>query len=113
MRLETNIKLITCILPKGNALPLQEALVKEKKIDSGNFHFGRGVGRDSHIKDIGIGEQEEREILEVIVPGDEADELFEFMFFTAEMDMAHGGMIYVTPIIQTTAMTLPEITGEP
>ena len=113
MQLETNTKLITCILPKGNALSLQQALVKEKNIDSGNFHFGRGIGRDSHIKDIGIGEQEEREILEVVVQEEEADELFEFMFFTSEMDKAHGGMIYVTPIIQSTGMTLAEITGDP
>ena len=110
MRFETNTKLITCILPKGKALLMQQALVDEKNIHDGNFHFGRGVGRGSHIQDIGIGEQEEREILEVIVPAEQADELFEFMFFNAEMDEAHGGMIYVTSMIRSTAMTLPEIT---
>ena len=112
MQLENDTKLITCILPKGTALPLQHVLVNEKGIDSGNFHFGRGVGRDTHIKDIGIGEQEEREILEVVVPAAEADDLFEFMFSAAEMNKPHGGMIYVTPILRSTVMTLPEISEE-
>ena len=112
MRFETNTKLITCILPKGKALPMQQELVDEKNIHAGNFHFGRGVGRGSHIQDIGIGEQEEREILEVIVSAEQSDGLFEFMFFAAEMDEAHGGMIYVTSMIRSTAMTLQEITEE-
>ncbi len=112
MQLESDTKLITCILPKGKALPLQQALVDEKNIDSGNFHFGRGVGRETHIRDIGIGEQEEREILEVIVAAKEADSIFDFMFCTAEMDKPHGGMIYVTPIVRSTVMTLPEITED-
>ena len=110
MHLENDTKLITCILPKGKALLLQQALSEEKNIYSGNFHYGRGVGRDAHIKDIGIGEQEEREILEVAVSADEADSIFEFMFFAAEMDKPHGGMIYVTPITRSNIMTLPEIT---
>ncbi len=55
MQKETNTKLITCILPKGKAMPLQEALVEKKKLQSGNFHFGRGVGRDFQIKHSGIG----------------------------------------------------------
>lgn len=112
MHFETNTKLITCILPKGKALPLQRALVDEKNIHAGNFHFGRGVGRDSHIRDRGIGEQQERELLEVVVPADQADELFEFMYLTAEMDQAHGGMIYITTMNRSTLMTLPDIPEE-
>ena len=62
-----NTKLIACVLPKGRAMPLQQALVDEKGIQCGNFHFGRGIGRDSHIRERGIGEQQEREIFDLPV----------------------------------------------
>ncbi|MBT4161444.1 MAG: hypothetical protein HOC70_14355 [Gammaproteobacteria bacterium] len=104
-----NTKLIACVLPKGRAMPLQQALVDEKGIQCGNFHFGRGIGRDSHIRERGIGEQQEREIFEVVVSEDMADEIFEYIFFKAEMSEPHGGMIYMTDVPRSTVMTLPEL----
>ena len=112
MQYDTNTKLITCILPKGKAFPLQQALVDKHNIYAGNYHFGRGVGRASHIRDRGIGNQQEREIIEVVVPADKAEELFEFMFLNAEMDEAHGGMIYMTSIPRSTIMTVPDAPHE-
>ncbi len=109
VKFETTNKLIACVLPKGRARALQQSLVDQKNIHSGNFHYGRGVGRESHIRDRGIGEQQEREIFEVIVPADRADEIFEFIFFEADMDERHGGMINMTDAQRSTVMTLPEI----
>jgi len=109
MDYDTNTKLITCILPKGKAFPMQQALVDKQGIYAGNYHFGRGVGRASHR---GIGGQQEREILEVVVPADKAEELFEFLFLTAEMDEAHGGMMYMTSMPRSTIMTVPEVPSE-
>lgn len=105
----TENKLIACVLPKGKARPLQEALAKEKGIQSGNFHHGRGVGRDSHIRDRGIGEQQERDIFEVVVEPEKADEIFEYIFMQAEMYEPHGGMIYMLACPRSTLMTLPDI----
>ena len=81
MNVTSSVKLITCVLPKGRALKLHNALIEQKDIHTGNFHGGRGVGREVKMQDRGIGEQLEREILEVVVPAERADELFEFMFF--------------------------------
>lgn len=112
VRFETSTKLIACILPKGRARALQQALVDKKDIHCGNFHYGRGVGRDSHIRDRGIGEQQEREIFEVVVSAEQADDIFEFIFFEAAMDEPHGGMVYMTTTPRSTAMNLPEIPDE-
>ena len=109
---ETDTKIIACILPKGRARALQQSLVEHKGIQTGTFHYGRGVGRDSHIRDRGIGEQQERDIFEVIVQADQAEEIFEFIFFEAEMDEPHGGMIYMKKAERSTVMTLPEIEPE-
>lgn len=104
-----NTKLITCVLPKGKCRPLQQALVDEHGIISGNFHYGRGIGRDSHIRDRGIGEQQEREIFEVIVDEDKADEIFEFIYFKADMSEPHGGVIYMSAVPRASVMTLPDL----
>lgn len=112
MNASANAKLITCILPKGRALALQRTLLAEQQLVAGNFHFGRGVGRDSHIRDRGIGEQQEREIFELIVPAQKADDLFEFIFFEAGMDEPHGGMIFITDVKMSTEFSLPDVTWE-
>lgn len=104
----TNGKLITCILPKGRAYALQQALMEERDIHSVNFHRARGVGR-TQVTTRGIGEQQEKEILEAIVSEDVADELFEFMFFKGEMDQPHGGFIYMTSLPSATEMLIPDL----
>ncbi len=109
---DTNARLITCILPKGRARALQQVLVDERGIQTGTFHYGRGVGRESHIRDRGIGEQQEREVFDVIVDNDVAEELFAYIFAEAKMDEPHGGMIYMTAIPRTTRMTLPDLPKE-
>ena len=111
VRYTTDTKLITCVLPKGRALSLHRYLIDEQGIQSGTYHHGRGVGRDS-IRDRGIGEQQERDVLEVVVPADRADELFEAMFFAASMDEPHGGFIYMTAMPRSTAMQLPDVPAE-
>ena len=108
----TDAKLITCILPKGAAYPLQQALIEKKGIHSVNFHRARGLGRFSPISARGIGEQQEKEILEVTVEKEKADELFEYVFFNGEMNHAHGGIVYMSGVPKTTQMIMPEIPNE-
>ena len=109
LEISTQTRLITCILPKGRARPLQEALIEDHGIHSGTFHYARGVGRESHIRDRGIGEQQEREVFEVLVEAERADEIFEYIFSKARMSDPHGGMIYMAVLPRATLMTVPEI----
>ncbi len=108
----TDAKLITCILPKGQAYPMQKMLAEKKGIRSVNFHRARGVGRFSPLTARGIGEQQEKEILELTVPADIADELFEYIFFEGEMNHAHGGIIYMVSVPKATTMRLPDLDEE-
>ncbi len=108
----TPAKLITCILPKGRAHALQKVLVEERGIHEVNFHHARGLGRFSPLSARGIGEQQEKEILEVTVSEADADELFEFMFFRGEIDEPHGGIIYMTSVPRATRLELPDMPSE-
>lgn len=109
MHLQTDAKLITCVLPKGRARKLHQALIDQQGIETGNWHGARGVGREAKLYERGIGEQLEREIFEVTVPADRADELFEFMFFESDMDERHGGIIYITSLPQTSVWQAPTV----
>ena len=60
-------KLITCILPKGAAMPVVEKLRAEMKITTANVGNTRGVGRLTPLAYRGVGEQTEKEVLTVAV----------------------------------------------
>ena len=104
-----NAKLITCILPKGRAQGLKQEMMEEKEVHIVKFDRARGVGRFSPITARGIGEQQEKEILEATVAEEDADELFEYMFFKGEMNQPHGGIIYMTSLPKATEMLVPDL----
>ncbi|WP_426416152.1 hypothetical protein [Aestuariirhabdus sp. LZHN29] len=101
-------KLITAILPKGRAAPLIKTLVHERGINRINVNHARGVGRLTPLRHRGVGESTEKEIVTVIATVDEADELFEFIFFAAEINRPHGGLMYQQPLTAATLFNMPE-----
>ncbi len=102
-------RLITCILPKGRARLIQEMLAETYDLHGANFHGARGVGRFSPLSTRGIGGQQEKEVLEVCVSAEQADEVFEKMFFAGEMDQPHGGIIYMARLTTGMALTMPTL----
>ena len=72
----------------------------------------RGVGRFSSMREQGIGSQLEKEILEVTVSADQADSIFEYMFFQADMNHPHSGIIFMNEAPQATPMLLPDLPPE-
>lgn len=101
-------RLITCILPKGKARLVQEALAGED-VHSANVHGARGVGRFSMASAGALGAQPEKEVLEVCVSADRAQALFEAMYFAGEMNQPHGGIIFMTRLQRGMSMQLPEL----
>ena len=87
---------IICILPKGRVSQVETGLIEEYGIHSANFNHARGVGRFSVLSASGLGEQREKDVLEVTVKEDIADEIFEYIYFKADMNQPHGGVVYMT-----------------
>lgn len=104
-----NAKQIVCIVPKGRGQQLVEALSSEKGIYNSNFSGARGVGRSGSVQDRGVGEQQERDVFSVTVGADQADEIFEFLYYKAELNEPHNGLIYMQAAPKTTVMTIPEL----
>lgn len=105
-------KMISCILPKGRAIGLQQAIIEERGIDSVNFHRARGVGRSSAGGAGGIGAQQEREVLEVIIPAEQADELFSYIYDKARIGERHGGIMFMQKVPRVSVLTMPDLPRE-
>ena len=71
-----------------------EQLFNEHGIDRVNVNHARGVGKITPHRHRGIDETSEKEILTVVVEADRADELFEYIYFEAEINRPHGGLIF-------------------
>jgi hypothetical protein len=105
-------RLLTCIVPKGVAAGLQKALIERWQLHAANIHHARGVGRNVPLSKRGIGEQLEKEILEVVLESGIADEVFEFAYDYLELAEHPGGMIYIVTQPRSTVFRLPEIAAE-
>jgi nitrogen regulatory protein PII len=103
----SNDKLITCILPKGLALPILIKLRDEKNINRANINSARGMGKITPLAYRGVGGQAEKEILSIIVKEEQADDVFYYIFEEADIDRPHGGIIYMRKLDMSTLYTLP------
>ena len=105
-------KLITCILPKGVAPDVLETLKERWNIVSANINSARGIGKITPLKYRGVGDQAEKEVLGVTVDAAHADEVFDFIYFEADINRPHGGLIYMLALQSATAYTLPDLPAE-
>ena len=106
MKIETDTKLIVCMLPQGKGVGLIERLSKEKGIQSANVSTGRGRGAGA----VGsIGAWAEVDTLAVTVTPERADEIFDFIYEAGALGQPRGGRMYQHARGPATAFTLPEI----
>lgn len=105
-------KFITAILPKGLDTELVHRLVKELGIDSINVSYARGLGRITPLRHRGVGETTEKAIITVVIEEERADEVFEFIFYEADINQPHGGLIYMQPLLANTVFEVPDIEEE-
>lgn len=111
--LNQGYKLITCILPKGISKDVVKQLKSEKGIMTANINNARGVGKITPLAYRGIiGGQSEKEILSVVVPAEEADDVFAYIYDKADVNRPHGGLMYMHALQGSTQFTLPDIPDE-
>lgn len=101
-------KLITCFLPAGRGMLVLERLRKEQDLTSLTYHHARGVGVGSrrawrsHIA-------AEREVITVLAPEAQADEIFRFLFFAAGLDAPNTGMVLMERVLRASPFAIPEL----
>jgi nitrogen regulatory protein PII len=112
MQILTQHKVITGILPRGTSIDVLKKLKTEKGIITAFVNTARGMGKLMPGVHRGLGEQTEKEILEVIVDAGRADEIFAYLYEIAEIDRPHGGIIFMARVSQITPYVLPAIPEE-
>ncbi|MDX8397659.1 MAG: hypothetical protein R8K49_04995 [Mariprofundaceae bacterium] len=103
-----DFKKITCIVHVGVAKQAMAILYEKFGIVESQFNFARGIGKRSHLATQGWDEHAEKEILSITVPAEQADEIFEHLFFEAKINKPHHGIIYMHSIHKATNYQLPE-----
>ena len=105
-------RLITCILPKGVALPVLNKLIEERGITRININSARGTGKITPLPYRGIGGQSEKEILSIVVSRAQADDIFDYVYLEAEINRPHGGLMYMARLSYATPLMLPDLPAE-
>ncbi len=100
-------KQIICILPQGTGSFIEEGLINDFGIRNANFYQARGVSRLSSMD--GLGAQQGKDVLEVAVESDLAEEVFDYIFHRGELETPHHGIIYMAALPKLTVMQLPEL----
>lgn len=108
VKADTEARLITCVLPKGAGKPVLEAL-HNRGVTTANLCFARGSSIGDLIEKSGLPLQEEKEILTVAVSKKDADEIFEFVAETAQVDRPGGGIVYMGELRKSVPFVLPDL----
>jgi len=101
---EPNLRLITCILPRGAGLAVLQELHDQGRYRAG-MHAARAfVGSG----DGGLFGRVEKDILTVVVTAEEAPELFEWIYRRTRMGEVPGGFMFMTRLACASSFLLPE-----
>ncbi|MBS4095999.1 MAG: hypothetical protein KGZ83_04065 [Sulfuricella sp.] len=102
----SKFKTITCFLPVGRAQGVLESLRKEKGVASAYASHARGSGLSTR-RDGARPEYTECEMITALVPAEQADEVFRFVFFAAGIDHPHAGMVIMMNSPHAEMLELP------
>ena len=109
--MEPDAKVITCVLYKGGGFKLIEAL-RKRGLTRANLHHARGSAIGDPVRKNGLPRQFEKEIVTVVTPAAQADELFEFLYHEADIKSPRGGFLYMRKAVHATPFLLPDLPAE-
>ncbi len=97
-------RIITCMLPQGAGLPLQNRLFRELGLARVDLHSARGfIGSDPR----GLFNRIQRDVHAVLVDEAQADEVFGWIYREAGVAEHEGRFLYVARASHATPFALP------
>ena len=93
----TDVFLITCIVQRGRAKHVIKA-AQEGGAQGATIHYGHGIGTQELLGVLSVAVDTEKEIINILVPSDLSDNIFERMAIAGKLDTPGMGMIYSTRV---------------
>jgi nitrogen regulatory protein PII len=104
----TDVSLITCIVQRGKADSVVQA-AQDAGAQGATTYYGYGSGVRERLGVLGLAIDVEKEIITTLVGDDQADRIFERMYFAGELDVPGNGIIYITKLDKAATFIPPEI----
>ena len=93
----TDVFLITCIVQRGRAKDVLKA-AQDVGAQGATIHYGHGHGTQELLGILSVAIDTEKEIINILVPSDLRDVIFEHMSIAGQLDTPGMGMIYTTRV---------------
>lgn len=107
----TDVALITASVQRGMAdNVVQAALDAGAQGASIHYAFGRGVRERLGIW--GLAVEAEKEVINIVVPINQVDRIFESMYIAGNMDTPGMGFMWVTPLEKAATFVPPELVAQ-
>ncbi len=93
----TDVFLITCIVQRGRAKAVLKA-AQDAGAQGATVHYGYGHGVQEMLGVLSVAVNAEKEIINILVPSDLSDMIFEKMSIAGHLDTPGMGIIYLTRV---------------
>jgi len=98
-------RLLCCVLPRGSGLGIEARLYHEMGLTRVDLHSARTViGSDPK----GLFNRVEQDVLLVVVPAEQADEIFDWLYHEGGVGDAPGRFLYMARLATATPFLMPE-----
>lgn len=105
-------KIITCILPAGRGQEVLARLRKERGFVNASVHHARGIGAATMRRRQRARYFTEKDVLVAVAPAEDADDLFDFIYYAGGIGEPHSGMIFMERAFRATSMVAPNLPSE-
>lgn len=104
----TDVSLITCTVPRGNADTVVAA-ARAAGAQGASIQYGRGAGIRERLGIFSITVEAEKEIIQIMVSKQQQDDIFAAIYRAAKLDIPGMGLMFVTPLDRAATYISPQI----
>jgi len=108
MTVLTDVCLITCVVQRGSADKVVAA-AQDAGAHGATIYYAQGTGEQQLLGVLSVAVESEKEIVEILVPSDYANHIYETMFLAGELDTPGMGVIYMTQIEKAATYMHPDV----